>query len=308
MAKLSKEKLVVVLVAVGIVLLAFGMLFEVRLRPSSWMRQLVKQVRPVKTVPKSEVDYQTLAAKVIPAEGKVVKVAWADMGRKLVKAGAINMAKWEENFPSMSDDQRQVLEGEDVQEIKFTQENIVFWTDVLWALGLTQRSKVLSQGPMWQNREQTPIGNYAATGGWTLGTKKATQLYNSEALIQLTSEQDDLVYGIAENIYRPCCGNSAAYPDCNHGMAVLGLLELMAATGASEAEMYDAALAFNTYAFADTYINAAADLASQGKDWGSVEAKLMLGYDYSSGRGASGVAKRVGEISGAPKRGVGCGV
>ena len=36
-----------------------------------------------------------------------------------------------------------------------------------------------------------------------------------------------IVEEIAGNIYRPCCGNSTAFPDCNHGMAMLGLIELM---------------------------------------------------------------------------------
>jgi hypothetical protein len=29
-------------------------------------------------------------------------------------------------------------------------------------------------------------------------------------------------------VFRPCCDNPHAFPDCNHGMAMLGLLELMA--------------------------------------------------------------------------------
>ena len=29
---------------------------------------------------------------------------------------------------------------------------------------------------------------------------------------------------IAKGIYRPCCNNSTYFPDCNHGMAMLGLL------------------------------------------------------------------------------------
>ena len=42
-------------------------------------------------------------------------------------------------------------------------------------------------------------------------------------------------------VYRPCCDNATHFPDCNHGMAMLGLLELMAAQGASEEEMFAAA-------------------------------------------------------------------
>ena len=286
--------------------MGLGLLFEVKLGPSRWVRQW--QSKTVKVAAPEQVTYEELARQVIPKSGKTVLVEWGNMGQKLVQAGVIDMNKFKEVFPQLTEEQRQALEGDDLHQITFTAENIGFWTDVLWGLGLTQESKVLSEGPMQQNAKSTPLKNYASTAGWTLGVKDAMKLYNSERLVALTPEQDGLVYQVAENIFRPCCGNSAAYPDCNHGMAVLGLLELMAAQGAGEKEMYQAALAFNSYAFADTYINAAAYLVKQGKSWGEVEPKELLGANWSSGQGANFVAKSVGEIPGAPKRGASCGV
>jgi hypothetical protein len=47
-------------------------------------------------------------------------------------------------------------------------------------------------------------------------------------LIPLTAEQQALVEEVAAEIYRPCCNNSTLFPDCNHGMAMLGFLELLA--------------------------------------------------------------------------------
>lgn len=300
----------VVLVAVGVVLVAFAVLFEVRVQPRQWVARL--QLRSIggqgQAGQGKQVTYKELADKVIPATGKTVVVEWGSMGQKLVQAGAIDMIKFKEIFPELTEEQTQALEGDGLHQITFTAENIGFWTDALWALGLTQESKVLSEGPMQQNAKSTPLANYASTAGWTLGRKEAMQLYNSTKLINLTPEQDELVYQAASNIYRPCCGNSAAYPDCNHGMAVLGLLELLASQGAGEREMYQAALAFNSYAFADTYINAAAYLIKQGKSWDEVEAKELLVANWSSGQGANFVAKSVGEIPGAPKRGGSCGV
>ena len=249
-----------------------------------------------------------MAGQEIPKNGKRVLVERGDLGQKLVAAGAIDMDKMAKVFPSLTDEQQEILTGDNAHQITFREDNIGFWTDVLWALGLTQKSKVLSEGPMKQNEARKPLKNYASTAGWTLGTKDAMKLYNSQKLVELTPEQDELVYQIAANIYRPCCGNSAAYPDCNHGMAVLGLLELLAAQGAGEKEMYEAALAFNRYAFADTYINAAAHLDKKGIAWDEADPKLMLGYDYSSGQGAGTIAQEVGEIPGAPKRGASCGV
>lgn len=301
----------VVLVAVGVVLLvAFAVLFEVRIGPRQWVTRL--QLRSIggqgQVDQGKQMTYKELADKVIPATGKTVVVEWGSMGQKLVQAGAIDMVKFKEIFPELTEEQREALEGDDLHQITFTAENIGFWTDVLWALGLTQKSKVLSEGPMQQNAKTTPLDNYASTAGWTLGRKTAMQLYNSTQLIKLTPEQDELVYQAASNIYRPCCGNSAAYPDCNHGMAVLGLLELLVSQGAGEREMYQAAVAFNSYAFADTYINAAAYLIKQGKSWDEAEAKELLGANWSSGQGANFVAKSVGEIPGVPQRGASCGV
>ena len=299
-------KLRALLIAGGVVAVVFSQLFEVKLAPSAWVRQW--QAKRVEVVAPEGPTYAELAGQVIPKEGKTVLVEWGDMGQKLVAAGAIDIDKMAEIFGDMTEEQKEILTGDDLHQITFREDNIGFWTDVLWALGLTQRSKVLSEGPMKQNESRTPLKNYASTAGWTLGVKDAMKLYNSQKLIELTPEQDELVYQVAANIYRPCCGNSAAYPDCNHGMAVLGLLELLAAAGVGEKEMYEAGVTFNSYAFADTYINAAASLEKKGTTWSEADPKLVLGYDYSSGQGAGLIAQEVGEIPGVPKRGASCGV
>jgi len=38
-------------------------------------------------------------------------------------------------------------------------------------------------------RGKTQIGNFASTGGWTIGAKKPTELYASTLIIPLTEEQ-----------------------------------------------------------------------------------------------------------------------
>lgn len=82
------------------------------------------------------------------------------------------------------------------------------------------------------------IDQFASTGGWTLASKPIKTLVASLPLIDLTGSQQQRLQVVAENVYRPCCGNSTAFPDCNHGMAMLGVLELMAANDASEDEMF----------------------------------------------------------------------
>lgn len=146
---------------------------------------------------------------------------------------------------------------------------------------------------MTERASAAPIGNYASTGGWTLGSKAATELFNSERLIDLTLEQDELVRQVAEGIFRPCCGNHTAYPDCNHGMAVLGLLELMASQGVAEDELYRAALAFNRYAFPSQYTVLATYFLSEGTPWADVDAATVLGAGYSSARGFQQILAQV---------------
>lgn len=252
-------------------------------------------------------QYDDLVQQVAPLSGTTIDVQWGDMGQKLVEVGAIDMAKFEARYNGLSEEQQAIVQGDELSEITFDFQNIQFWTNVLWAFGLTQESRVLGEGPMKQNEAEMPLGNYASTGGWTLGSMSATELYNSAQLVKLTPEQDDTVFRVAENIFRPCCGNHTAFPDCNHGMAVLGLLELMASQGATEDEMYRAALAFNAYSFADYYVRTAAYFAQQDMSWSDVSPQQVLGADFSSAQGAQRVASAIGPIQGAPGQNNSCG-
>ena len=137
---------------------------------------------------------------------------------------------------------------------------------------------------------------------------KCLEHYGKYKLISLTTEQQQLVDKVSEGIYRPCCNNSTHFPDCNHGMAMLGLLELLASQGASEEEVYRVALAVNSYWFPDTYITIAAYKQDQGVEWKDVDAKEVLGVDYSSASGFAKIASQVTASSKSSGGGGGCGV
>lgn len=252
--------------------------------------------------------YTALSAQVAPTSGTIIAVQWGDMGQKLVDTGAIDLIKYENLMGNLNDEQQEILLQDTLQQITLTPDNIQFWTNVLWALGLTQHSMVLDEGPMMQHAAEVPLGEYASTGGWTLGKRDAVALYSSGNLMTLTAKQQVLVYQVAETIFRPCCGNHTAYPDCNHGMALLGLLELLAAQGATAPEMYEAALIFNSYAFQDTYITLAAYFESQGTAWSDIDPVVILGAEYSSGQSAYETALQVGPIPGTPIQAGSCAV
>ena len=130
--------------------------------------------------------------------------------------------------------------------------------------------------------------------------------YSHHKLVDLTPQQQAMVDRVSRGIYRPCCGNSTHFPDCNHGMAMLGMLELMASQGVSEQDMYKAALAVNSYWFPDTYLTIATYMQNQGVQWKDVSPQEVLGVNYSSGSGYAKISAQVKQ-QGGPKGGS-CGV
>jgi hypothetical protein len=164
--------------------------------------------------------------------------------------------------------------------------------NLLWALGLASQNPILETGEMMDPRYGGPAG-FASTGGWTLGQGEPMDHYSRHQFFDLSPEEQALVARMAKGIYRPCCGNSTHFPDCNHGMAMLGLLQLGVARGASEEEMWQEALAANTAWFPDTYRTIAAFQQARGVDWAAVAPREVLGADYSSAAGYAAIAAQV---------------
>jgi len=241
----------------------------------------------VKTNKTEKITEDNYEQKVIPEDGVVLPAKWGDLGAKMASVGVIDKAKLEELYAGrggLNDEEKNLLEGLDNGYLKITPENSGFVLNLLWALGLGNKNEILDNGPM-TDKKYGGAGGFASTGGWTLADGGAMNHYSKHWFIVLTPEQQALVERVSKGIYRPCCGNSTYFPDCNHGMAMLGLLELMASQGVSEEEMYKAALAVNSYWFSDTYLVIAKYLKSQGKDWKMTDPKEILGYNYSSGPG-----------------------
>ncbi|MBI4064928.1 hypothetical protein HY409_00970, partial [Candidatus Gottesmanbacteria bacterium] len=131
--------------------------------------------------------------------------------------------------------------------------------------------------------------NFASTGGWNIGKEKNGGAYfNKFRIVKLRPGQEALVTQIAKNTYRPCCNNSTFFQDCNHGSALLGLLQLGASQGLIEDELYKEALAFNSFWFPHNYIQTALYFkVVKNIEWDRVDPKLALGVDYSTGSGWS---------------------
>ena len=245
---------------------------------------------------KLEKDTQGLRELVLPKKGISIPVEWGDLGKKLVDVGVID----KELFLTLYQDGKELgeyemnlLEGGQNEEILINSENSGVVLNLLWALGLANKNKILEEGPMIDEEYGGDAGNFASTGGWTLGVEDAMSYYSAYEFIILTPQQQELVEEVSKNIYRPCCGNSVYFPDCNHGMAMLGLIELMAAQGMNEQEIYDIALAVNSFWFPDTYITIAKYFAQRGIAWDDVSSKEVLGSAYSSAQGYAQIASEV---------------
>ena len=249
----------------------------------------------VKTNKTEKIIEDNYSQEVIPEDGVVLPAKWGDLGAKMASVGVVDKSKLEELYASrggLNGEEKKLLEGLDNGYLKITQENSGFVLNLLWALGLGNKNEILDNGPM-TDKKYGGAGGFASTGGWTLADGNSMNHYSKHRFIVLTPEQQALAERVAKGIYRPCCGNSVYFPDCNHGMAMLGLLELMASQGVSEEEMYKAALAVNSYWFPDTYLTIAKYLKSQGKDWSSAEPKEILGYNYSSGPGHQKLLEKI---------------
>lgn len=233
---------------------------------------------------------------VLPSDGVVLPVSWGDLGAKLAGVGVIDKVKFKSLYDQrgqFTKEYEKLLLGNNTDQLKITKDNADYLLNLFWALGLASKNPILDSGEM-ANPRYGGAQNFASTGGWTMAEGNMMDHYSRHKFFNLTPEQQTLVDKVSKGIYRPCCGNSVHFPDCNHGMAMLGLLELMASQGASEQEMWQAALAVNSYWFPDTYITIATYMKNKGVDWKDVNPQEMLGINYSS---ASGYAKIVSQVT-----------
>lgn len=258
------------------------------------VRQLAGGMDAWKKAGQTVMDLQSLTTQVLPENGATLSVSWGNIWTKLVAAGVIDMSKFRETVKPTSDEEKILTEGSN-EKITINAQNGQFIVDALWALGLAQKSIVYTDGPMGKEYKKD-IGNFSSTGGWTLARGNATDYLGQLDLIPLTDAQQQKVAEIAKNVYRPCCGNSTWFPDCNHGMAALAAIELMVAANLDEKEIYREVLALNSFFFPNNYLITATYFARQGTPWDKVDAKEVLGAAYSGGQGAAEIAKKVGPL------------
>lgn len=261
-----------------------------------------------KTTKNPEELVQILKQKVLPQKGYRLAVRWSDIVKQLLESGIIDKKKYEELFvqdPVAKKEMSHLMDASN-DFMTINEGNSRFMVNTLWALGLVNKSKILEEGSMKTYGKGNVMG-FASTGGWNLGVKPTSELYSSSEIIKLTPQQQELVKKIAQNVYRPCCNNSTEFPDCNHGMAALGYIELAVSQGVGEKEIYQDLLKLNSFWFPQQYVELAAYFNSQGTNWDKVDAKIALGSQYSSATGSQQTRQKIQNVPGLNIQQGGCG-
>lgn len=243
--------------------------------------------------------FNEVVTEVIPEKGFQSKIVLGDSIIKLVQDGVIDAAKFEDIYKDRGGfppGLKNVLTTLSNKPILLTRENANFYVNLLWPIGLSNYMESNKKSPMINGNN---VFNFASTGGWNLGKEKnGGSYFNKLSIISLTPEQEALVIKIAQNSYRPCCNNSTYFQDCNHGSALLGLLELGASQGLSEDRLWKEAVAFNSFWFPQQYIYDGLYLkVVKGIDWDKADPKMIMGKDFSSGSGSGNIQAEVAKIS-----------
>lgn len=259
---------------------------------------------------------ENLFDEINPEKGFEIDAKYGNLGPKMLEAGVIDLDKfrqvYEQNGQPLTKDQLEILTKGSNKKVKIDRDNSYFLLNFFWAAGLANKSKILIDGDMVKYGGIEGAGSFASTGGWSLAKSNPMDYYAKSDLIPMTREQEDLVAKVSGNIYRPCCNNSTAFPDCNHGMALLSVLQLMAGSGANEQEMYEAAKYFNGFWFPSNYYDLALYFKNkEGKSFRDVEAKKVVSGEFSSASGWQNAKKWLidkGIVEEPPRSGGSCGV
>lgn len=237
---------------------------------------------------------QLLREEIMPMHGYQLGVRWNDIGKKLLDSGVIDLQKYKEAFvqdPGDSD-MMKYMSDTSYDHMMISENNSHFMVNTLWAIGLVNKNNILDEGKMKTYGQGDPM-QYAATAGWNMSSDSVENLYSSQNMIQLTDTQQKLVQKIADSVYRPCCDNPTSFPDCNHGMAALGYIELGVEQGLSEKRIYKDLLALNSYWFPQQYVNDATYFYKQKIDWNLFDAEKILSKQYSSAQSAQKIQQAV---------------
>jgi hypothetical protein len=228
-----------------------------------------------------------------------LEVALGLLGPRLIAAGVIDPSRFSEACARAGEPldatRLQILETGSDTMIAFDSSSGHFLLNLFWAAGLANANPILTLGPMAQNG-LSRISGYASTGSWTLAPRPVMDVYARVPLISLTADQQSRLEEVTSNVFRPCCDNPTSFPDCNHGMAMLGLLTLVAVDDRDADAMFLAAKAANRFWFPQQSGQLASYVqASRGVEYARLDAREASSRMLFSGSGFRNVASWLSE-------------
>ena len=242
----------------------------------------------------------------LPEGGVELPVAWGDIGPRLIALGVIDEAKFKQAV-KLTPEQEEILTKGSDKKIVIDATNGQFIVDMLWALGLAQKSIVYEEGPMGKEYKKE-AGNFASTGGWSLARGEAMQYLNRYDLIKLTPEQQKKWVKLLKTSTVRAAATQHGFPTATTAWRLLRPLNSWCLRASMKKTIYRNVLALNSYWFSDTYVTIATLFARDGIAWKDVDAKRVLGREYSSAQGAQAIMKKVGPLPYKPQQqGGGCG-
>ncbi len=234
------------------------------------------------TAPNAQLSQQ-VQQEVLPTSGFQTPIVLGKVIPEMVANGIIDVQKLQDLYKErggIPQEEMDLLTKQSDKPLVITSKNQFWLVTFLWPLGLANKMIINNQSPL----AGKDLFNFASTGGWNLGqAKNGGSYFNQYSIIPLTTEQEEHIRTLAENIYRPCCNNSTFFQDCNHGSAALALIELGVAQGLSDQEIYKTVLHFNSFWFPQNYTEMGLYFkAVKHTDWNDVDPELALSKDYSS--------------------------
>ena len=244
--------------------------------------------------------FEEALANVVPDTGFRSRIALQDSIVRLVAEGVIDAERFGsvyEDRGGMPPELRQRLVWPSHLPIHLTAENAEHYVNLLWPIGLANNMSTNEASPV----SGPSLFSFASTAGWNLGGEDNGGVYfNRFRIVELSPERETLVTRVAESTFRPCCNNSTFFQDCNHGSALLGLLQLGASQGLNEDELFEEALAFNSFWFPQNYVQTAVYFKLfEDRDWAELDPAFLMGARYSAlGPWQAAVGSRLAEVPG----------
>ncbi len=283
------SKRILFLVVIGVVI-ALSALYILNLLPfgHSQVNNLVDplQVSPTQTL--DTLSLERLVNVIYPAGGFELPITWGGSVKQLIASGALNettlIYSVLKSNETITPYEEEIMSGTYSGYVYINSSNAEFFLNVLWSIGVNDNNSIITKGPL------SSYGNpyqYASTGGYLpLGRLKLAGLN----LINLTAAQENEVMDVSAAAFRPCCDNPAMFPDCNHGAAELALIEMMAAQGYNESQIFTVLQRFLSEYFPQNMFEEAVIYAAHGINFSSVPANVTIGRSLFSASGQQNVA------------------